>query len=236
MAAVRSLVIHPRPTQTQIRQVSMSQIRGVSFDFDGVLVQSNTLKRDGFFTLVQEIPRGGEIMEEILATTQGDRYDIWRDFAVQIGQSEAWGREMIERYAAWCLHGITTCPTVAGAESALSTLRQHRLPIYINSATPQTPLREGVIARGWREWFIDIYGRPASKEENLHRILKQEGLAPEQLAHVGDGENDFEAAQTLGCPFIGVVSLGSTLRSGRDQALTDLSTLPHLLGVTPHSL
>ena len=45
---------------------------------------------------------------------------------------------------------------------------------------------------------------PGTKVENLWLAARSFNLRPEELVHVGDGDNDRKAAREFGCPFIGV--------------------------------
>ena len=57
------------------------------------------------------------------------------------------------------------------------------------------PLEEIVIARGWQDHFKQIFGAPGTKVENLWLAARSFNLRPEELVHVGDGDNDRKAAR-----------------------------------------
>ena len=58
--------------------------------------------------------------------------------------------------------------------------------------------------RGWEPFFRGVYGSPATKADNLGRILAAEGVPPGQALFVGDGRRDLAAARQLGARFVGV--------------------------------
>jgi phosphoglycolate phosphatase-like HAD superfamily hydrolase len=53
------------------------KISTVVFDFDGTLVDSNSIKRRGFFDVVADEPVSTARMQAVLATVQGDRHTIF---------------------------------------------------------------------------------------------------------------------------------------------------------------
>lgn len=176
-------------------------IRCVVFDFDGTLVLSNDIKREGFFAAVAEQPGGLERMARILASPPGDRYAIFRHFAEEAGDDPG---ELAVRYSRWCEERILVCPERSGASLALAELRRAGIRVHVNSATPTIPLRSVILRRYGEGRFDGIHGGHGAKRKNLEAILRQEHLVPSSLAMVGDGIDDREAALTVGCQFIGI--------------------------------
>lgn len=176
-------------------------IRCVVFDFDGTLVLSNDIKREGFFAAVAERPDGPERMARILACPPGDRYAIFRRFAEG---TEDDANELAARYSSWCEERILVSPERPGASVALAQLRGAGIRVHVNSATPTAPLRSVVLRRYGEGSFDGVHGGHGAKRENLEAILRQEQLLPSSLAMVGDGIDDRDAALTVGCQFVGV--------------------------------
>jgi phosphoglycolate phosphatase len=176
-------------------------IRCVVFDFDGTLVLSNDIKREGFFAAVAEQQGGLERMARILASPPGDRYAMFRRFAEVTEDNPD---ELAVRYSSWCEERILVCPDRSGASLALAELRRAGIKVHINSATPSVPLRSLILRRYGEGLFDGVHGGHGAKRQNLESILRQEHLHPSSLAMVGDGIDDQEAALSVGCRFIGV--------------------------------
>jgi len=189
-------------------------IRCLVFDFDGVLVDTNEVKRDAFYRIFQGFGEAGRrwVSDTLELDVDSDRFRIIQlviDQAVSEGAIDrAVDRDSLVRkygveYNDICEEYATNCPEIAGAEAGIATLSL-KYPLYINSATPEEPLRRIVANRGWSEWFKAILGRPGTKLEHLIEVMEREAIAPEQLAFVGDGKRDMEAARTVGCQFVGI--------------------------------
>lgn len=192
-------------------------IRCVVFDFDGTLVLSNDIKREGFFAVVAERPRGLEGMARILANPPGDRYAIFRRFAEEAGDDPC---ELAVRYSSWCEERILVCPERPGASLALAELRRAGISVHVNSATPAAPLRSVVLRRYGVGSFDGVHGGHGAKRENLEAILRREQLLPSSLAMVGDGIDDRDAALGVGCHFVGVGG-GTLAAAAPDEQLID---------------
>ncbi|MBN2752922.1 MAG: haloacid dehalogenase-like hydrolase [Rhodospirillaceae bacterium] len=181
-------------------------IRCVVFDFDGTLVLSNAIKRDGFFAVAADFPGGTETMEALLASPPGDRFAIFRAFAASYGAKPD---DLASQYGAWCEDKILACPERPGATELLAYLQQQGLPVYINSATPQAPLQSVVAKRYGKGAFTGVLGGHGCKVRNLNTILNIENLSPKDLLMVGDGRDDHDAATEISCNFVGIA--GGTL-------------------------
>ncbi len=166
-------------------------IRCVVFDFDGTLVLSNEIKRDGFFAIAKGFPGGIDAMSVLLKESPGDRFAIFRNFATLF---DADAGALTARYTVWCEERIASCPERVGASAVLETLRQRAVKIYANSATPEEALRAVIKRRYAADLFDGVMGGYGSKVENLKAILATESLNPGEMMMIGDGTDDRDAA------------------------------------------
>ncbi len=205
-------------------------IRCVVFDFDGTLVMSNAIKRDGFFAVTAGIAGGAEAMTALLADPPGDRFAIFAAFSARFGLDAG---EMAEAYGAWCEAAILEAPERPGATEALAILRREGIRIWINSATPEAPLRAIVKRRYPPGSFDGILGGHARKLANLKAVMSAEGLRADEILMVGDGVDDKLGAAEAGCGFVGLDQGTLAQSPNPGPMLTDLRDLAPLLLEVP---
>jgi phosphoglycolate phosphatase-like HAD superfamily hydrolase len=214
-------------------------IRCVAFDFDGTLVDSNEIKRQAFFDVVSDCDRDGSVVSEVLDEIRpGDRYDVAREIArllslrgalpADLGP-EGWARRWAEAYTLHCEAAVSKCPEIPGASDALEWLAERGIALYVNSATPEEPLRRVVRLRSMSRHFRRVLGGPASKLENLRILRAHAGVATLELLYVGDAEDDRSAAASFGCHFAGLVRPGPS-RFAREPRIR-IGDLSELAGV-----
>jgi phosphoglycolate phosphatase-like HAD superfamily hydrolase len=212
--------------------------RCIVFDFDGTLVDSNPGKRQSFFDVVSAHDRDGDVVREVLDTlVDGDRYDVMREVAQRLWSRgrlpqdapvETWADRFAAAYTRRCEEIVSKCDEIPGATTALESLRERGLPCYVDSATPEEPLRRVIALRGWTHYFHGAFGRPASKFDILGIIAEDAGVAPGEIVLVGDSDDDRSAADAFGCGFIAVVRPGSQ-RFSRPPGIR----IPDLRDLTP---
>jgi phosphoglycolate phosphatase-like HAD superfamily hydrolase len=215
-------------------------IRCVGFDFDGTLVDSNAIKRQAFFDVLAHVDPDGETVAHVLDVVQpGDRFDIMRELAQRLGDRDTGAAaggaselatDWADAYTRRCEEAVSKCPEIPGTAAALDWLAARRLPLYVNSATPETPLKRVLDLRSLTPHFRLCLGRPADKCENLATICADARVAPRELLFVGDGEDDRSAALEFGCRFCAVVRPGpSRFDAPPECSIGDLHALPALI-------
>jgi len=192
--------------------------KAVVFDFDGTLVDSNDIKRQGFFDLFPRTPEHASCVEEALANANDNdtRYQtIPRMIEHMRGKSlplasadvsyyvKAYDRAMIKK--------ISHCPELEGATQVIMSASQSAT-LFVSSNTPETSLLKILRARGWSKYITRAYGYPRSKPETLATILAETALPGASVAVVGDGESDENAARRNCCAFFRVDSGTALLR------------------------
>lgn len=207
-------------------------VKCVVFDFDGVLVDSNAIKRAAYFDVLgrREIP--AVVVARCLdVEARGDRRDVIACVMNRMGvvgdAAVALTDACVREYGEVCETRIAACPERPGASRVLRELAIST-PIYINSATPEDALVAVIARRGWTSYFRAVRGRPASKTENLERVMREERLPASSLLFVGDRQADFVAAEVVGCQFLGLESDESDFAEGVPR-LVALSDLPEFV-------
>jgi phosphoglycolate phosphatase-like HAD superfamily hydrolase len=178
------------------------------FDFDGTLVDSNAIKRQGFFDVVADHADGAARMRRVLDHVKGDRrsvFEAYRDDAASMGQGPLPSVDSLVRLYSEHVDGlVATAHEMPGATTLLTELRRARRRLYLSSATPIDSLRRILEQRQWLHLFDGVFGHPATKRATLEGIREVDRLDIASLAVVGDGEDDRDSAAFLGCMFFPV--------------------------------
>lgn len=204
----------------------------VVFDFDGTLVRSNAIKRQGFYEAAAGLEGAGAILDALFAEGfDGDRYAVVEALARRLGERgvTAEPEALAADYTRRCRRAIAAAAEVPGARAALERLAAADVRLYLVSATPQQALEELVADRRLDRLFARILGAPPSKTAHV-RALVEAGVPVEELALVGDGRDDQAAARAIGCRFVAVDDEPKDALDA-ERTVGDLRDLPAALGL-----
>ena len=199
--------------------------RVLVFDFDGVLVDSNRLKRDAFFDLFSFDAKTAPIIKKILneAPINWTRFDILKEVFVSLGYAysnqgragilghvfdsvQKFVNEYENRYRRAVRDQILAQGVVHGVRELLEECQRNGRRLYINSATPCVALGELVDGLDIRKYFAVVYGKPRTKVLNLADIMRQENAVAGDCAFIGDGKEDRASAEIFGVFFVGIAN------------------------------
>jgi phosphoglycolate phosphatase-like HAD superfamily hydrolase len=186
-----------------------SPLKVIALDFDGTLVESNTIKDKAFETIFSDWP---EHKETMLAWHRPRntvvRREKFRYFVEEVlGESGNVDKidALTELFSDLTRQAIIDCPWVSGATDFLDYFKD-RLPLCLVSATPQEELNEIIAQRRIVDYFQQSYGAPLDKSEVLKVIMNAEEASPVEMLYIGDSPEDQQAAQNQAVHFIGVDS------------------------------
>jgi HAD superfamily hydrolase (TIGR01549 family) len=212
----------------------------IILDFDGVILESVSVKTDAFRRLFSFSPdHVDEIVQFHIDNGGMSRYDKFRHIYAKILREDLPQEKfeaLSDRFSELVEEAVARAPFVDGAPEFLDYASE-RFPLYIVSATPEDELKRIVARKGIDRFFTTICGSPAKKKEHIERILKEKRLDCQEVLFVGDAPNDWEAARQCGIRFIGRIKPGDPDRFARlpdvEKKIADLRDLKTYLETLP---
>ncbi|MDP3395052.1 MAG: HAD hydrolase-like protein [Methanoregula sp.] len=194
----------------------------IIFDFDGVILESVSVKTEAFRQLFSFSPEHvDEIVLYHLDNGGMSRFEKFRHIFKNILHQEISRKrfdDLSQQFSDLVEDKVANAPFVVGALEFLQT--QHATySLYIVSATPEDELRRIVHSRNISQYFQGVFGSPVKKIDHIQRILTDNKLLSLDVIFVGDAINDEEAAKTAGVRFIGRENPGAQKRFNDIQGI-----------------
>jgi phosphoglycolate phosphatase-like HAD superfamily hydrolase len=182
-------------------------VGAVVLDCDGVLLESVRCKGNAFRRLFAAWPEHVDEIEAFHYANGGmSRFEklerIYADILHQALNDQT-RAQLAESFARIVYAEILACPVVDGVRELLEQLAPV-VPLFVASATPEMELRQILAARDMAQYFKRVFGYPTRKSDALRAVVRSsEGLRPDQVLFIGDAQADADAANEVGCRFIG---------------------------------
>jgi len=185
-------------------------IKAVIFDFDGVIVESNNIKRDAFGKLFEK--EGAEVVRKVikyhLEHAGVSRYDKFKYIYKEILKKPLTNDEfnaLCRQFSELVMESVILALFVEGAREFLEKNRSV-YSFFILSATPVEELKAIIDRKNIGQFFKNIYGAPFKKRDAVREILIKEKSAPSEVLYVGDALSDYKAARDNKVNFIARIS------------------------------
>lgn len=183
-------------------------IKTILWDFDGVIVDSMSVRDDAFRNALECYPN--EQVEELISYHRQNgglsRYHKFGYFFENIRKEPLTDEALhgfTSAFSEFCLQRLMEKSCLI--QETVNFIQQHHKSqaFHIVSGSDQEELR--VICRGLgiRGFFGDVLGSPTPKNQLVKDLLARLNIPKETTALVGDSENDYEAAMVNGIQFFG---------------------------------
>ena len=183
----------------------LSEYKTIIFDCDGVILNSNRVKTDAFYSAA--LPYGhsaaAALVDHHVRNGGISRYKKFDYFLQNIAPVDAQGpglQDLLDTYAERVKTGLLGCEVAEGLEA----FRHHTTGArwLVASGGDQAELRELFEARGMLDWFDGgIFGSPDTKEEIVRRELANGNIRTPAL-FIGDSRYDHQVAHENGLDFV----------------------------------
>ena len=191
-----------------VKPSDIQSFEALFWDFDGVLMNSNEIRDQGFVKVLAPYPESE--VEKLLKFHRENgglsRYVKFRYFFEEI-RGEQITEEQIQHWAdrfSSIMQNMLNDPDLLINET-LELVKRYsaEVPMFIVSGSDQTELRKVCESHGIDRYFKRIHGSPTPKKQWVNTILKEEKLNPERCILIGDSINDYEAAFENNMHFMG---------------------------------
>ena len=185
------------------------QFKNLIFDFDGVLVESNDIRIEGFRRLFQDYPENevSQLMPYVEKNGGISRYvkiryffEVIRRESLEIEDLQSWAN----RYSKLVKEKIIQAESVIGTDFFSNYGKSFQSAIV--SGSDQAELREICQLRNINHHFIEIFGSPVEKVANIAQLIQTNDWEKSQCLYIGDSHNDLEAAKANSIAFLGRTS------------------------------
>ena len=205
----------------------------IIFDFDGVLVESNEIRFNGFRKLFEKYPK--EQVERLVNYAKANggvsRYkkieyffNVIRQEPITNGLVNQWAAQFSELVE----QDIVEAKPVEGSLKFLEDYFSH-FDFAIVSGSDQAELRRICEKRKIDHFFKMILGSPVEKKDNIASLLSDLNWQHNESLYVGDSNNDLDAAKANDLDFVGRCSGLINWEKSNVRFILDLSSLYKVL-------
>ena len=205
----------------------------IIFDFDGVLVESNEIRFNGFRKLFKDYPQ--DQIERLVSYAKANggvsRYKKIEYFFNEIRQ-EPVSDEQVDHWAVQFSELVEQDIVEAkSVEGSLEFLREYfnHFDFAIVSGSDQAELRRVCKKRKIDHFFKAILGSPAEKKDNIAALLSELNWSHDRSVYVGDSNNDLDSARANNLDFVGRCSGLVDWQNFNVMFVLDLSSLHKVL-------
>ena len=174
-----------------------NEINIIITDFDGVILESESVKDDAFTECFSIFPDHlCEIIDYHRNNITMNRYDKFVHIFEKILNKKYSNQYKIfisDRFNDIVFNKVIKSSFVPGSYKFLETYYQY-LPIWIVSGTPREELLKVLNALDIKKYFKKIFSTPPHKTIILQNILSMTKIKSDNVIYIGDMKNDYTAA------------------------------------------
>jgi len=184
----------------------MKHIKNIIFDFDGVILESNQIKIEGFYQLFKHYgnDKARRISKYFEENAGLSRYDIFNYFyknIIEENLDEKKIRQLSVKYSSLVKDEVIKAEFVDGCKAFLNNNEVFNL--FLVSSTDEQDLKYFCRKISIERNFVEILGSPVKKSENLKNLKLKYNFTTKDTVYVGDSLNDYHATIKNNLIFIG---------------------------------
>ena len=198
----------------------LSNTTALIFDFDGVILDTVSIKTEAFAELYA--PYGEGIQQRVVeyhhahgGISRYEKFRVWERDLLGRNPSEADIEALAQRFSELVFRRVLAANFIPGVRTFLDRVYQ-TIPCYVCTGTPDVEIQRIIDARGFRPWFREVCGSPRRKPEIIRYLLKKYDHAPAETIFFGDAMTDYNAATQTGLRFIGIESPETVFPEGTE--------------------
>jgi len=184
--------------------INLKKYNSFIFDFDGVILDSNNIKKSAI----------GEAVQDVLSDQKASEFvnyfvglnGIPREEKIAKYVPKEQYEYVLNKYESIIDIKLKSATLIPGVKSIIQALSRLKKGMIVLSGGTQAEVMQLLVDRGLSENFDGVYGGPKNKEENL------QGLSLDKpVLYFGDSEVDYLVSKNNGFDFVFVYGASNIL-------------------------
>ena len=181
-------------------------LKGIIFDFDGVIAESVQLKTDAFASLYKKY--GDNIVKKVIehheangGMSRFEKIKLYHGSYLNKAITNEEIEELANQFSELVVEKVIDSPYVPGVFKYIQKCYE-KYNLFISTGTPTNEMKQILIGRGIAEYFMEIHGSPEKKSVHISKIMSKYNYHPDELIFYGDANTDIDAAEQACIPFV----------------------------------
>jgi len=181
-------------------------LKGIIFDFDGVISESVGIKSDAFASLYASY--GEEIVFKVIehhekngGMSRYKKIKFYHEFFLNKTITKKELTDLADQFSDLVVEKVIESPYVPGVLDYINKCIKH-YKLFISTGTPTVEIIQILQRKKISKYFTDIFGSPNDKESHVEKIVSKYNFEPKELIFIGDSKTDLETALNTGIRFI----------------------------------
>ena len=181
-------------------------LKGIIFDFDGVIAESVQVKTDAFASLYEQY--GDNIVTKVIEHHEANggmsrfkKIKLYHESFLNKTITNEKIEDLANQFSKLVVRKVIDVPYVPGVFKYIQKCYE-KYNLFISTGTPTNEIKQILSARDIAEYFIGIHGSPEKKSLHITKIISKYNYHPDELIFYGDANTDINAAKQASVPFI----------------------------------
>lgn len=181
-------------------------IKGLIFDFDGVIAESIHIKSEAFKNLY--IKYGDDMAERVVEHHENNggmsrfkKIKYYHEVFLKEKISEQKIIDLSNQFSSYVVQKVIESSYIPGVLDYIKK-SYNKYKLFISTGTPTEEIKEILIGKNIYNYFTDIFGSPTNKIEHINEILLSHSFKSKELIFYGDSFTDYDAAIKSNIEFI----------------------------------
>ena len=181
-------------------------LKGIIFDFDGVIAESVQVKSDAFAELYKSY--GLDIVKKVVkhheangGMSRFEKFQFYHESFLNKTITEEKISALANQFSNLVVEKVITAPYVLGALEFIQK-SYDKYKLFISTGTPMEEINQVLEGRSIARYFTEVFGSPEKKTVHVISILTKYNLKSDELIFYGDSNSDLEAAEHAKIPFV----------------------------------
>ena len=181
-------------------------LKGIIFDFDGVIAESVQIKTEAFASLYNQY--GTNVINKVIdhheengGMSRFEKIKFYHTSYLNKMISDDEINELANQFSKLVVKRVIKSPYVPGAIEYIEKSYSN-YALFISTGTPTIEIKQILQGRNINHYFTDVFGSPEEKTDHLNQILFNYHLKPNEMIFYGDSKTDYIAAKNTKIPFV----------------------------------